>query len=233
MAVAVAGFLWSRSSKTPKYASVGLSEKASAIRDETPLLMKLSEAAMAGDVDRVRAVLSEHAMPDTDRARVSGIAYFALVGRAVADDEITDEESAQLKRAREILCIEERDHVRALEATVLPILKKDFHTAIEDRRLTPEEIRQFDERSARLKVKIDLFGSGVADVERFKRYALWEMGDLPSVSAPIALQRNEACHLVTAARWLERKTERKRAGYSGFSYSVPIVKGLSYRVGTV
>ena len=58
-------------------------------------------------------------------------------------------------------------------------------------------------------------------------------GELPVVPAPIALRSGEICHWVAEVEWREFRSETVRVNYSGSSVSIPIMKGVRYRVGTV
>ena len=62
---------------------------------------------------------------------------------------------------------------------------------------------------------------------------MWELGRLPEVRSPVSLRPSEVCHLVANTIWLERKTVRTRVGYSGLAYTLPIARGLHYRIGNV
>ncbi len=59
------------------------------------------------------------------------------------------------------------------------------------------------------------------------------MGELPVVDVPISLQKNEVCHWTGEAKWYELRKQTKRVNYSGFTVSIPIVKGVRYRVGSI
>lgn len=56
---------------------------------------------------------------------------------------------------------------------------------------------------------------------------------LPAITAPFNLQSGETCHWAGEARWFELRKHTKRVAYSGFVVSVPIVKHVRYRVGTI
>lgn len=53
------------------------------------------------------------------------------------------------------------------------------------------------------------------------------------VDVNIILKPREQCFLRADAQWLQKKAVHQRVGYSGFSKSVHIAKGLNYRIGTV
>lgn len=54
---------------------------------------------------------------------------------------------------------------------------------------------------------------------------------LAPIDVDILLQNGEVCVFSQSATWAQVKTMKTRSGYSGFSTSVRLVKGVSYRVG--
>jgi hypothetical protein len=56
---------------------------------------------------------------------------------------------------------------------------------------------------------------------------------LSPVEADVMLQKGEVCYLNQPATWAQIKTVKTRAGYSGFSTSIRLMKGVSYRVGNI
>ena len=75
--------------------------------------------------------------------------------------------------------------------------------------------------------------------ENYRKFReLWaaENGEqvfLAPVEAPVMLKQGEQCCFSAPAIWAQLKTVKTRVGYSGFSTSFRIAKGLSYRIGTV
>ena len=66
-----------------------------------------------------------------------------------------------------------------------------------------------------------------------KRYWIIENGDLPVLDAGINFQKSEICYYKAMADWHELRTVTKRINYAGPSARIKIMKGLSYRVGSV
>jgi hypothetical protein len=64
----------------------------------------------------------------------------------------------------------------------------------------------------------------------------WEQSEdepPPNVSSDAILSKGEVCHFCQKSEWLKHKVVKQRVGYSGFSASIKIVKGVRYRVGNV
>jgi len=70
-------------------------------------------------------------------------------------------------------------------------------------------------------------------IERFKLSARIDAGDLPVITSAILLQRGEICHAEYSCRLHELRTVTKRINYSGPSGRIRIMKGLSWRYGSV
>lgn len=56
---------------------------------------------------------------------------------------------------------------------------------------------------------------------------------LSPVATDVMLQKGEVCYFNQQAAWGQVKTVNTRAGYSGFSTSIRLMKGVSYRVGNL
>ena len=80
--------------------------------------------------------------------------------------------------------------------------------------------------------------------QEIARYDAWltsvretaaRIGSLPAlfaVDAPINLQRGEVCYWAGQASWHEFRRVTRRVNYHGLTVSVPIVKGVRYRLGS-
>src|SRR4051794_24698923 len=70
-------------------------------------------------------------------------------------------------------------------------------------------------------------------IERFKLLARIDAGDLPVIQPSVLLQRGETAHAEFACRLHEKRTVTKRINYSGPVGRIRIMKGLSWRYGSV
>lgn len=57
--------------------------------------------------------------------------------------------------------------------------------------------------------------------------------ELPEVDCPLSLQKSEVCYWAGEASWYEFRSVTKRINYRGLTASIPIAKGLRYRVGSI
>lgn len=68
-----------------------------------------------------------------------------------------------------------------------------------------------------------------AQIERVGRPG----AEIPTVDSPIPLRAGEACYWVGEVEWIESRVTTSRVEYSGTSLSVPVVKGVRFRVGSL
>ncbi len=54
-----------------------------------------------------------------------------------------------------------------------------------------------------------------------------------ALTVPVNLQKNETCYWPGEAQWYELRKQTKRVKYSGFTGSIPVVKGVRYRIGSI
>ena len=102
-----------------------------------------------------------------------------------------------------------------------------------DERLSPNELEELEAISKSLDVTLDLDSKSREAFNKMKLYWIIENGELPVIQADINLQKNETCFIQTQADWHELRTVTKRINYAGPSARIKIMKGLSYRVGSV
>lgn len=59
------------------------------------------------------------------------------------------------------------------------------------------------------------------------------LAGLPAIDCPLSLQKSEVCHWSGEASWYEFRSVTKRVNYHGLTASLPIAKGLRYRLGSI
>jgi hypothetical protein len=150
---------------------------------------------------------------------------------ALADREFSRDEKAKLDRLSRGLRLSPamREHLLRQEAK--PALERAYADAIADRRLSPDEQEALSALAFSLDVQVAIDQTGQETLNRFALLWRLENTPLPTVAVPINLQRGEFAHASVSADWSELRKRTVRTGYSGFSTSIRIAKGLSYRVG--
>jgi hypothetical protein len=152
--------------------------------------------------------------------------------KALADGVLTDDEVKYLEERSEELGVEQEyvdrirmEHFNKQVAIIKERVKKT-------RRFSPDDEARMKRLAQDLRINLDL--GPEFNVMRF----LWAWENRHPVSpepiaADILLGRNEACYLAARAKWRQVKTFKERAGSTGFSSSIRIMKGLSYRSSTL
>lgn len=169
----------------------------------------------------------------TERERFREAVARRMIVDVIADDDISDEEFARLEKVQRALAISD-DYLSEIQNGLIgPLLTADIHEAMKDGRVSDEEMHGLFARAKRLGTELSITGSGAEEFFRMWDYFKWERGDLPSVPCHAALQSGEVAHWSDHATLAEKRTVRQRVGYSGVSLSIPIVRGVRYRVGNV
>ena len=190
------------------------------------------ELARVDEISEVQRLVKQSGLPSDGTTSAREKAFELILGNVSADDEITDQEAALIKRAEALLELTQEQVARITHLILLPKVGKLIQDAIADRRVSEEELDLIERASRNLRVKLDLQGD-VDAFERYVAYAKWERGQLPVTNSSVSLQKGEVCHFAADCEFWESKTTRTRVGYSGMSYSLRIAKGVSYRSGTV
>jgi hypothetical protein len=151
--------------------------------------------------------------------------------RALADGVLTDDEVKYLEERSEELGVDQEyvDNIRMEHFNKQVALIKE--KVEKTRRFSPDDEGRIKKLAQNFKIDVDL--GPEFNIMRF--LWAWESGrsiDPEPISAPILLGRGEACYLATRANWKQVKTFKDRAGSSGFSTSIRIMKGVSYRAST-
>ena len=159
--------------------------------------------------------------------------FAAGVRDAIADDRISATERENLQRLRQRLTLDEQTAKGIIQSAAQDRLDHAAMEAIADARLSPDEMTALYGLAANLGVKLALDVPTRAAFERMQ--LLWRIdnGQLPTITVPINLQKNEVCHAEVGAIWYEHRTRTVRVNYGGPVASIRICKGLRYRVGSV
>jgi Chloroplast envelope transporter len=159
--------------------------------------------------------------------------YGELLSEALTDERLSDEEWDRLNRLAESTGLSKEVRATTHGEGVRRIYETTLHAAVGDRRLSETEDRHLKELAQNLGVTTKYDAGTEALLQKFAYLWRIENGELPSITAPIALQKGEVCHLATQTAWHELRTRTVRVNYSGTTSRIRITKGLSFRVGSV
>jgi hypothetical protein len=170
--------------------------------------------------------------------RVNMFGYFKKRGfrkeleKALADGILTDDEVKYLEERSEELGVDQ-EYVNKIRTEhfnkQIALIKEKIAKA---RRFSPDDEARVMAIAQGFRIDVNL--GPEFNVMRF--LWTWETGHPISpepISAPIMLGRNEVCYCSAVAKWHQIKTYKNRIGSTGFSTSIRIMKGVSYRASTI
>lgn len=164
---------------------------------------------------------------------LAGGGYARALAEATADESFTPEERKRLDdlAAKLRLPADLVDEIRKEELT--KVMQAAVDRSIADRRLSPEEDEHLRRLASDLGVTVSNDSTSTTVLNRFR--ILWriENGELPTVSAPVHLQRGENCHATLPCSLFETRVVTRAIGYSGPRARIRIAKGLYWNVGAV
>jgi len=186
------------------------------------------------DLKQLRYVLDlDDDGADEVEATVLRAVYRGELKRALSDQMLSDDEKRTLSLMAENLALPEAVRLRIYKEETQAVVQEAYKQAMSDRRLTEDEDQRLVAMAKNLEVEVTHDAGAQELIQRFRALARIDAGALPQVSAPIRLQRGEVCHTQYACSLSELRTVTKRINYSGTSGRIRIMKGLSWRYGSV
>jgi len=175
-------------------------------------LSGLSESSVQGLFETAASSLIQHRVADgVDAGSVPSQEIYELALRL----------GLPADQAKKLLEEAVSDHVTKL---VLEILEDGQVDPSEDKRLI--DFMNIVGRS--------VFGADTAAViDRGRMLYRASHGPLQPVDAPVLLKRGEFCVHVVAAEAREERSRTVRVNYHGPAVRIPIIKGVSYRIGSI
>lgn len=162
----------------------------------------------------------------------------SLIKKSYDDKILTDEEKNEIFILAEYLNMpkEKIENIRLNVATSL--LKTALNEKLSDKRLSPKEETELNEILSNLKIEKEQISTIVPKKSLDElAYAklLWNLDNgifytIPN--PPITLKKSEECYFALNAKLMERKIIHKGYSQRSQGISIPIVKGVRYRVGS-
>ena len=159
--------------------------------------------------------------------------YREAAKAAIADDHVSASDREKLGKLAASIRLPADVADRILLAAREERLSAFTSNAIEDRRLSATEEADLYALARALDIDLQLDDKTKAALGRYSLLWRIENGQLPEISVHINLQRGEICHAAANATWMEMRTRTERINYGGPVASIRIMRGLSYRVGSV
>lgn len=202
----------------------------------------------------VRAAVSDAHMTDDERHYLSALkqalsvsdteslplfetaaqAPLALaIDAALADHVLTETEKTQLGALATNLQVTTATLTRLTQEHAQGILQRRADKLLADERLSPDDEHELRELARSIGGALTVDAGTQRLLDRYR--LLWQLdnGMLPTIAAPIALQRGEVCHHALAVQWYETKRVTTSVSYAGLNASFRIVRGVRFRIGNV
>jgi len=153
------------------------------------------------------------------------------VSTVLQDSVLTEDEWQELKAAAADIGLTFERAVEIYREAADHIIEQRVAEALEDGWLTPSEDRALAAVAADLKVDIRLLPQMEQALLRAKHS--WGIAHLPLpvVASPLGLQKGEVAHMWVTAEALEERQRTRAVSFAGPTISIPIVKGVRYRMG--
>ena len=121
---------------------------------------------------------------------------------------------------------------RLLEDAVSDHFTELVLTILDDGQVDPTEDKRLNEFTAMIGQSV-LSPDTKAAIDRGRELYRVYSGPLEPVDAPVLLKRGEFCVYVVTAEALEDRSRTVRVNYHGPTVRIPIMKGVSYRLGSI
>lgn len=204
------------------------------------LLLRAAESLVARipfrhSPELVREMAKAFGLDLREAANVLHAAGLSMLRREVkatlADERVTDEEQRSVHSAAALLGVSSDEVTAAFVEQIGALFYERVHEALADGELSPDEDAYLDRLATQLNMAPS-FDPKMIDTMQTARN-MWRLmrGPLPKLDAPFYLERAEQCVFIQNSEAIEQRTRTSSYRYRGASFSVPIVKGLRFRVG--
>lgn len=161
-----------------------------------------------------------------------------LITKKYDDKILTDDEKNEILEFATFLNLDTAKVETIRKTIASSIFRVELNSAIADKQLSPKEEGYLKDLLAKLELgddieKVGLKKTTINDLIFFKMFWQAENGYLlPLTNLQIALQKGEECYMGFPAKLIESKIIT--TGYKNINhgFSMPIVKGIRYRMGT-
>jgi hypothetical protein len=190
--------------------------------EERHYLAALKQALSVSDTES-HALFEAAAQPTMARA----------IQSALSDHLLTEEEKTELRALAANLHVSTATLTRLTQEPAQRILQQRADELLADKRLSPTEERELQELARSVGGALTIDAGTQRLLNRYR--LLWQLdnGILPTIAAPIALQRGEVCHHELEVQWYEPRRVTTSVSYAGLDTSIRIARGVRFRIGNV
>jgi hypothetical protein len=146
------------------------------------------------------------------------------------NDLMTEADVEVANKIASLLGVEDKEASAIYNRLTGEKVKTKFYQICNDRRISPDELEEFNVLCKNLRTTFDSDGI----IERFTK--CWELENrpLPEIEADLNLSKNETCYFVRhGVEWYEYRSRTTRVDYGGLTGRIRICKGVSYRWGSM
>jgi len=171
------------------------------------------------------------------KSRLNKKSIETLIIKSYDDKILSDKEEMEIINLAEYLELPKGYVEKIRNKISSSILNSALKDKLSDNRLTPKEESELTKLLSDLKISKEQFSKIIPQKKLNQlEYAklLWSLDKgifYPIQNPPITLKRKEECYLILPAKLIEFKTVHKGYSYNNSSISIPIMKGVRYRIG--
>mgnify|MGYP000564820257 FL=1 len=159
--------------------------------------------------------------------------YRNKLENVLKEDNLTDSKASFLDSIIKNLELPEEISLKITEEIKTKNLTDKWKEITSDDRLSPDEIKEFESLSRNLNITIQMSEASKEATEKMKYLWLIENSEIPKIEVDLNLASKEVCYYTSNVEWYEYRKVTKRIDYHGPSLSIPIFKGLKYKVGSI
>jgi hypothetical protein len=157
--------------------------------------------------------------------------YKETVEEAINDGRLDPAEREFLEKLERELKLDAEIVNKIYSEVTSEYIHQYIQNIIQDQRLSDDEEKELESIAKSLGVNLTYDENTKQLLDQIRLYWLIENGEIPSVEPGINLQSGEKCYCIRDVEWFEHRTVTKRIRYSGPTYRLKIIKGLSWRIG--
>ncbi len=172
---------------------------------------------------------------DTDRLfdDIAFDSYKIVFKEIISNGKIDNSEQETLEKLKITFHLPKDSADKFESVAKLSFVTSYLSKAIADKRLSPNELNEFESISKNLGVQVEMNENKKAELEKYKMYWLVENGDIPVLKAEdVSLQKGEKCFFYTKCDFYEVRNVTKSINYSGYVHTIKVGRGCYYRSGT-
>lgn len=159
--------------------------------------------------------------------------YRRAVDLAMVDSVVTDQEAASLSAERERLGILDGEGERAYAEAARALIDRRVLAALVDNLISPEEDLEIFDTAAGLNISPNFAPDVARALQRGRSLYGFIHAPLRAVAPSLGLGAGEVCYYSSNTTAYETRTRTVSTSYGGPVVSIPIMKGVRYRIGNI